>query len=86
MHNTIGFEFFDIEAFSSWDTFFDKATTYGLYYNLLRKNSNSGDRSPLDTLKESGERINPAVLTLPALDLDKLLAKTLKFTQRGQVS
>ncbi len=83
VHNTIEFEFFDIETFSSRETFFDKATTYGLYYNLLRKNSNRGDRSPLDTLKESGEKINPAVLTLPALDLDKLLAKNLKFTQGG---
>ena len=83
VHNTIEFEFFDIETFNSRDTFFDKATTYGLYYNLLRKNSNRGNRSPLDTLNESGEKINPAVLTLPALDLDKLLATKLKFTQGG---
>ena len=51
--------------------------------NLLRKNSNRGDRSPLDILKISGEEINPAVLTLPALDLDKLLTDKLKFTQGG---
>jgi len=83
VHNTIEFEFFDIEAFSSRDSFFEKAATYCLHYNLLRKNSNRRDRSPLDTLKESGEEINPAVLALPALDLDKLLAYQLKFTQRG---
>ena len=37
----------------------------------------------MDTLKESGEKIRPAVLTLPVLDLDKLLAKKLKFIQGG---
>jgi len=63
--------------------FFDKATTYGLYYNLMRKNSNRGDRSPLETLMASGEDFNPAVLTLPALELDKLLAMKLKSTPGG---
>ena len=83
VHNTIEFEFFDIEAFNSRDMFFDKATTYGLYYNLMRKNSNRGDRSPLETLMASREDFNPAVLTLPALDLDKLLAMKLKSTPGG---
>lgn len=73
VHNTIELEFFDIEAFNNKDDFFDKATTYNLYYNLLRKNSNRKHKSPLDTLRETKEEINPAVLTLPALNLDKLL-------------
>jgi len=38
----------------------------------VRKNSYKHDKSPLDILIESGEDINPEVLTLPALDLDKL--------------
>lgn len=84
VHNTIEFEFYDIEAFNSNEDFFDKVTTYGLHYNLLRKNGNRKDRSPLDILREIGEEINPAVLTLPALDLDQLLEYKLeKVTQGG---
>ena len=73
VHNTIEFEFYDIEGFNNNDNFFAKATTYNLYYNLIRKNSNRKYMSPLDTLIEIKEDINPQVLTLPALDLDRLL-------------
>lgn len=73
VHNTIEFEFYDIEAFGNKVDFFDKATTYSLYYNLSRKNSNRKDKSPLDTLREAKEDIDPRVLALPALDLDTLL-------------
>jgi transposase len=84
VHNTIELEFFDIETFEHGDDFFKKASTYSVYYNLLRKNSNRDDRSPLDILKETEEEIDPAVLTLPALDLDKLLALKLnKITPGG---
>lgn len=73
VHNTVELEFYDIEAFNGNENFFAKATTYNLYYNLLRKNSNRKYKSPLDTLRETKEEINSAVLTLPALNLDKLL-------------
>lgn len=73
VHNTIEFEFFDIESFNNKDDFFRKATTYSLHYNLLRKNSNRKNKSPLDTLKETKEGIAYKVLTLPALDLDKFM-------------
>jgi len=73
VHNTIEFEFYDIEGFNGREDFFDKASTYCGYYNLLRKNSNRKDRSPYDILMETGEDIDPKVLTLPALDLDRLL-------------
>jgi len=50
---------------------------------FLRKNSNREDKSPLDTLKETGEDIDPDVLTLPALDLDKLLSWKLNKANQG---
>jgi len=72
VHNTIELEFFDIEAFNNKENFFDKVSTYSIYYNLVRKNSYKHNKSPLEILIERGEDINPEVLTLPALDLDKL--------------
>lgn len=55
VHNTIEFEFYDIEGFNGKEDFFAKASTYCLYYNLLRKNSNRKDKSPFDTLCETKE-------------------------------
>lgn len=72
-HRTVEEEFLDIEGFKNRDEFFIKATNYIWYYNLMRKNSNRRDKSPLEILKETEEDINPQILMLPALDLDKLL-------------
>jgi len=38
----------------------------------VRKNNYKHNKSPLEILIESGKDINPEVLALPALDLDKL--------------
>lgn len=84
VHNTIEFEFYDIEGFNSPKNFFEKASAYALHYNLTRKNSNRNDKSPLDTLLETKEKINTRVLTLPALNLDQLLeAKLHKNSSQG---
>src|SRR3990170_1702396 len=85
VHNTIESEFYDIEVFKEREDFFAKATTYGLYYNLIRKNSNRRDKSPLDILEETGEDIDERVLTLPVLDLDMLLEYKLnkRYPQGG---
>lgn len=85
VHDTIEFGFYDIEVFRDRDDFFDKATTYGLYYILSGKNSNWQDKSPPNILKQTKEDIDPRVLSLPALNLDKLLlCKMNKIPQRGQ--
>lgn len=50
----------------------------------MRKNSNRKDKSPFDTLLEAKEDIDPKVLALPALDLDRLLEYKLnKNTHQG---
>lgn len=82
-HRTVEDEFFDIEIFQGRDNFFRKATSYIWYYNFLRKNSNRKDKSPLEILKETEEDINPQVLMLPALDLDKLLNQKLNTDLGG---
>jgi len=69
--------------FCNKENFFDKVSTYSIYYNLVRKNSYKHNKSPLDILIESGEDINPEVLTLPALDLDKLFE--IKFSHSPPV-
>lgn len=73
VHNTIEMEFFDLEDFESREVFFAKVSTYNHYYNLLRKNTHKWKKSPLEILKEADPKIDPSVLALGALDLDKIL-------------
>lgn len=76
-HRTVEEEFFDGETYRDREEFFQKITSYIWYYNIVRKNGNRGDKSPFDILKESGEKINPLTLLLPALNLDALLQQKL---------
>lgn len=70
IHNTIEFEFFEVERFEDRVDFFKKATAYQLWYNCLRKNCYRNDKSPLAILKEIAPEIDPSVLLLPVIDLD----------------
>jgi len=73
IHNTIEFEFFEVEQFASRVEFFQKVTAYQLWYNCVRKNCNRGDKSPFEILREIAPEINPGILMLPVIDLDLAL-------------
>jgi len=73
VHNTIEFEFFEVEQFASRADFFQKVTTYQLWYNLVRKNCYRQDKSPYELLREISPKTNPKVLLLPVIDLDLAL-------------
>lgn len=73
VHNTIESELFEIEQFADRARFFAMTSSYLHYYNLLRKNMHKNRMSPLEILQQADRRINPAVLTMSALDLDRLL-------------
>lgn len=50
-HNLVENEFFDLESYVSREDFFQKVSTYQMYFNYLRKNSYKGYQSPLDIIK-----------------------------------
>jgi transposase-like protein len=77
IHNTIEFEFFEVERFRDRADFFAKASGYQLWYNCERRNCNRHDQSPLEILKKVAPKVDPRVLLLPALDLDALLVQQL---------
>ena len=77
IHNTIEFEFFEVERFTNREDFFKKATAYQLWYNCLRKNCYRKDKSPLDILKEIAPEIDPRILLLPVIDLDLVMENQL---------
>jgi len=73
IHNTIEFEFFEVERFRDRSDFFRKATSYQWWYNCDRKNGYRKDKSPREILEEIAPEIDPHVLLLPAIDLDLAL-------------
>jgi transposase-like protein len=73
IHNTIEFEFFEVERFRDRSDFFQKATSYQWWYNCNRKNGYRQDKSPREILEEIAPEIDSHVLLLPAIDLDSAL-------------
>ena len=73
IHNTIEFEFFEVERFQDRSDFFRKAASYQCWYNWDRKNGYRKDKSPREILQEIAPAIDPHVLLLPAIDLDEAL-------------
>ena len=85
IHNTIEFEFFEVERFTSREDFFNKVTAYQLWYNCLRKNCYRNDKSPLEILKEIAPEIDPKVLLLPVIDLDLVLENRLILNSQSSL-
>jgi transposase-like protein len=77
IHNTIEFEFFEVERFRDRADFFAKASGYQIWYNCERRNCNRHDQSPLQILRRVAPKVDSRVLLLPALDLDAILAEQL---------
>ena len=77
IHNTVEFEFFEVERFKDRVDFFKKASAYQLWYNCLRKNCYRKDKSPLEILKEIAPEIDPRILLLPVIDLDLVMENQL---------
>jgi len=73
IHNTIEFEFFEVERFLDRADFFAKASGYQLWYNCERRNCNRHDQSPLEILRRVAPGVDQHILLLPALDLDALV-------------
>lgn len=68
-HKLIEDEFYSIERIYSKNDFLDKARTYQLHFNFLRKNSYKGWKTPLDILKEYN--LPSAIAFLPPIIIDE---------------
>ena len=77
VHRIIEDEFLEIESFSSRQIFFGKATQYIIWFNVVRKNSYKGFRTPWEILHTRDPTIKPQIAILPALNLDEIFKKKL---------
>ena len=72
-HQLIEAEFYDREVFSDRRDFLDKAWSWQAYFNLNRKNSYQGWRTPVQRLREAAPSLSEQICLLPPVDLDSLL-------------
>ena len=66
-------EFFDRETFRGLADFWNKTTLYWSHFNLTRRNRGKEWQTPAQIVQAKNPRLNPAVLSMPPLDLPKLL-------------
>lgn len=83
VHDIIEDEFFNYEQFVSLEDFMAKVTTYQYHFNLARKNSYKGKKTPLDILMESTIKIPPSIFNLPPSLLDHKHYDKKKFLEES---
>lgn len=83
-HGIIEDEFYEIETFSSSQAFLAKATQYVTWFNVARKNSYKGYKTPWEIIHQRDPTISPQIAILEAMSLDQILRKKLaRPTKRG---
>ncbi len=70
VHRLVEDEFFDLEVFTSRGDFLAKATTYQLYFNLVRPNSHKDYLSPWQIIERLAPRSPLELCLLPPVFLD----------------
>jgi len=83
IHNLMEMEFYEIEQFESREDFMNKATTYQMFFNLIRPNSYKEHKSPLQLVQEKKPDLDQRLLMIPPVDLDKLLSWKASLIQGG---
>ena len=83
VHRLIEDEFYEVEFFNSKKNFFDKVATYLLWFNVARKNSYKGNKTPWEIVHERDPTIKPEIAVLPPLMLDELWQKNVASKLQG---
>jgi len=85
VHRIIEDEFYEIEAFSSLQAFLAKATQYVTWFNVARRNSYKGNKTPWEITHQRNPTISPQIAILPAMSLDEILREKLARPTKGGV-
>jgi transposase len=84
VHGIIEDEFYEIETFLSLLILLAKATQYIIWFNIARRNSYKGYKTPWEIIHQRDPTITPKIATLPTFSLDQILKIKLdKTTKRG---
>lgn len=84
IHNLMEVEFYEIESFKNRQDFFQKASSYQLFFNLHRPNSYKEHKTPLQLALDKKPNLDQRLLMVPPVDLDKLLRWKLSLSKGGK--
>lgn len=82
VHNLVEQEFYEIEHFHDPDDFLAKATTYQLFFNLLRPNSYKEHKTPWQIAREKQPTLSQQIAMIPPVFIDELLDKDIETSLR----
>jgi transposase len=75
VHNLVEMEFYEIEHFNDPDDFLAKATTYQLFFNLVRPNSYKEHKTPWQLAQDKQPALSQQIAMIPPVFIDQLLEK-----------
>ena len=75
--------FIQIKSFQNRLDFFNKASTYQLFFNLHRPNSYKEHKTPWQLAQEKKPDLDKLLLMVPPVDLDKLLSWKTSLSLKG---
>jgi len=81
-HNLVECEFYELEYFQDPPDFLAKATTYQLFFNLLRPNSYKEHKTPWQIAKEKQPSLSQQIAMIPPVFIDDLLEKHVETSPR----
>ena len=76
-HRLIEDEFYQVENFESRHHFLQKAAAYNLWFNVARKNSYKGNKTPWQIAYQRNPNLDPKLPTLSPLYLDEVFHQNL---------
>ena len=83
VHRLIEDEFYEIESFTDRKDFLEKAGSYLLCFNTVRKNSYKEKQTPWEIVKQKCPSVSPQIVNLPPFFLDELFEKMPDETSVG---
>ena len=84
VHRLVEDEFFDRESFRDRQEFWCKARTYWHYFNLARPNRGKEWQSPLQIIRHTAPKLDPAIACWTTLDLASLHSQYFpRYLKRG---
>lgn len=82
-HGLIEDEFYKVENFKDRYDFLQKAAAYNLWFNVARRNSYKGDKTPWEIAYQRNPKLDPKLPTLTPLYLDELFHQILFNKSNG---
>jgi transposase len=84
VHRIIEDELYEVESFTDRQDFLKKTTLYNLWFNIARKNTYKGNKTPWEIIRSKNPNLDPELPMLTPVFLDKLFFQRTKNIITGE--